>query len=58
MYDKERLFDEKQKLKKLVNQLKDENLRLKTKLQNTESMSKKYDNVFNEDSFMSNNKQK
>ena len=46
LYDKEKLFDDKQKLKKVVNNLKEENLKLKSKVQLLLMESTKYENLF------------
>jgi len=45
-HDKERLFEDKQKLKKLVNLLKDENMKLKTKIQSLSVEQEKYEELF------------
>ena len=59
-HDKEKLFEDRQRLKKMVNQLKDENLKLKTKVQGMIFDNKKYENIFleGEDGFQENKKKK
>ena len=46
LHDKERLYEDKQKLKKQVNNLKDENLKLKTKIQSLSVEQEKYEELF------------